>query len=451
LDGSRSRQAAALQQPLAPRQLAGLPGCLPRLRGQHGLLDADLRHLRVLLEELKELLAEQGLGRGPDGAVTQLGLGLTFELRVHELDADDRRETFPDIIAAQPVGALLEVAVAAGVVVQRPRQRVLEADEVSAALDGVDVVGESVDALGVAVGPLHRDLDADVVALPGDVDRLLVQHLAVLVQVLDELHYAAVVAVDLLLLRALVLDLYLQPFVEEGELAKPDVYSIEIEDDALEYLRVRLEAHCRPMVWCCADLVHLSDWDPPLIPLGVKLPVLCDLHLDELGQSVHDAETDPVQASRNTVGLVVELAAGVQLRHDDLQRRLPVLLERIDGDPSSVILHGDDRILADGDFDVLAEPDHRLVDRVVDDFVDEMMKAVEVGASDVHPGPFTDGFEAFEDLDLIAAVGVRLGVLVFIVFAHQMTSIKLMSPSHPGVEILKCNHPYGLLVFKPFD
>ena len=41
-----------------------------------------------------------------------------------------------------------------------------------AALDGVDVVGEGEDVLGVAVVPLQRDLDVDTVARALQVDHV---------------------------------------------------------------------------------------------------------------------------------------------------------------------------------------------------------------------------------------------------------------------------------------
>ena len=46
----------------------------------------------------------------------------------------------------------------------------------------------------------------------------------------------------------------------------------------------------------------------------------------------------------------------------------------------------------------------RFVDRVVNDFVDEMMQTALRRTADIHTRTFADGFESFEDLDLIRAV-----------------------------------------------
>ena len=42
---------------------------------------------------------------------------------------------------------------------------------------------------------------------------------------------------------------------------------------------------------------------------------------------------------------------------------------------------------------------HGLVDRVVDDFPDEVMQAALIGRADVHARPATNGLQALEDLD----------------------------------------------------
>ena len=73
--------------------------------------------------------------------------------------------------------------------------------EVRAALARVDIVGKGEDGLGVAVIVLQTDLDPGVVALAVEVDRLLVDQLLVLVQVLDEGLHPAVEMEDVALLR----------------------------------------------------------------------------------------------------------------------------------------------------------------------------------------------------------------------------------------------------------
>ena len=91
--------------------------------------------------------------------VAQLGLGLALELRLAQLDRDDRGEALADVLAGEVGVLLLEHAPLAGELVDQRGQRRPEALLVGAALDGVDRVGEGVDRLGEAGVPLHRDLE----------------------------------------------------------------------------------------------------------------------------------------------------------------------------------------------------------------------------------------------------------------------------------------------------
>src|SRR5262249_2243179 len=65
--------------------------------------------------------------------------------------------------------------------------------KVRAAVDGVDVVGEGIDLLVVAVVVLNRHFDRKTVRFSLEIDRLVVQRGLVLVQVLYELCNTALV------------------------------------------------------------------------------------------------------------------------------------------------------------------------------------------------------------------------------------------------------------------
>src|SRR6185436_13944077 len=92
--GELAGEPAAAEQALARAcQLAGLargdPGVRRRLRLAH-----DVAALRgVLLQPGAELLVDQPLHEALGLGVAELGLGLPLELRLAELDRDDRGET----------------------------------------------------------------------------------------------------------------------------------------------------------------------------------------------------------------------------------------------------------------------------------------------------------------------------------------------------------------------
>ena len=140
-----------------------------------------------------------------------------------------------------------------------------------------------------------------------------------------------------------------------------------------------------------------------LVGLLVDLAVAPDFEVERLGQRIHDGDADAVQPARHLVAVVVELAAGVQHGEHDFRRRLAALVP-IGRDAAAVVDDGDRPVDVNRDVDLIAESGQRLVDRVVDDFVDEMMQPCHTGRPDVHGRPLADGFQPLEDLDLVGAV-----------------------------------------------
>ena len=172
--GQLARQRAAVERTLAADQIAGLAGRLARARRVDRLLDDALGDDRVLFEERAEPIVDDRLDDALDLGVPELGLGLPFELRLRNLDADDAGQALADVVTADVLLEVLRQVVAGRVGVDRARQRGAEPGEVRAAFVGVDVVGERVHQLGVAVVPLQRDLDLDAVLLALHVDGLVV-------------------------------------------------------------------------------------------------------------------------------------------------------------------------------------------------------------------------------------------------------------------------------------
>ena len=206
----------------------------------------------MLFEILAELFVHQRLDEAFHLAVAELGLRLPFELRLRDLDADDGGQAFAHVLALERLALLLEQAAGGGVAVDRAGQCGLEADQVRAAFDGVDVVGEGVDVLGVAVVPLHGDFDLEALALAAQVDDLRMDRRLGAVEVLDELLDAALVEELVLLLRALVVDADAHAAIEERQLAQPLRENVEAEIGLLEDERVGLEGDLGAalLAWC---------------------------------------------------------------------------------------------------------------------------------------------------------------------------------------------------------
>ena len=71
---------------------------------------------------------------------------------------------------------------------------------------------------------------------------------------------------------------------------------------------------------------------------------------------------------------------------------------------ASVVLYGHRVILVDGDFDVVAGSRQGFVNRIVYDFVDQVMEPSRSRRADVHAGTLPHRFQTFQNLDLVGAV-----------------------------------------------
>ncbi len=101
---------AGLQQALAPGRLAGLACGHPGRCGVDRLADHVAGLVRVGAEPVPELVGHHPLHEALDLAVAQLGLGLALELRLAQLDRQDRGQALADVVAGEVLVLLLEQA-----------------------------------------------------------------------------------------------------------------------------------------------------------------------------------------------------------------------------------------------------------------------------------------------------------------------------------------------------
>ena len=117
-------------------------------------------------------------------------------------------------------------------------------------------------------------------------------------------------------------------------------------------------------------------------------------------QRIDTADTHTVESAGDFIRSLVELTAGMQHRHDDLKGRLVHLLMLVDGDSSAVVQDGDGVVLVDGHFDMCAIAGHRLVDRVVNRLVDQVVQTFLTDVAYIHGGALANGLKALKHLNV---------------------------------------------------
>ena len=103
---------------------------------------------------------------------------------------------------------------------------------------------------------------------------------------------------------------------------------------------------------------------------------------------------------------------------DNFQRALAGLFLNINRDSAPVVRNPDNISLFDDHFDMGAISGKRFVDGVIHNFIDQMMQAGGGSRSDIHTGPFSYRFQAFQHLNLRCIVFFCHFLGQFIDFRH---------------------------------
>ena len=143
------------------------------------------------------------------------------------------------------------------------------------------------------------------------------------------------------------------------------------------------------------------------IELLVMVAIAVDFDNELLAQCVDHADAHAVQSARHLVALATKLAAGVQHGEHNLGSALALVRARwiwVNRNTAAVVVDAATAIGQQGDVDTGAIPSHRFIDRVVDNFPDQVMQASKTSGADVHAGALADGIEALKNLNVLGAV-----------------------------------------------
>ena len=233
--------------------------------------------------------------------------------------------------------------------------------------------------------------------------------------------------------------------VEIRQLAEPLFEDVMIEHDrAGENLGVGEERDLRPRL---LRQPRLDDWpagDAAVVILLPDLAVAMDLGLEPFGESVHDRDADAVESTRDFIGVVVEFAPGVDLRQNDFEGAFAAFGVRVNRNAAAVVNDRDRTVGMDRHMNMLGVTGHRLVDRVVDDFVNQVVKPARRRVANVHARALADGVDAFENPDVRAGIravaaapsvtiGVDIGLSFRLGFQFRRGALVLGGQIHCGV------------------
>ena len=112
-----------------------------------------------------------------------------------------------------------------------------------------------------------------------------------------------------------------------------------------------------------------------------------------------------MQAAGGLVDLAIKLAARMEGGQDDFKRRFALVFGvRINRDAAAIIGNAERAVFIERHLDTVGMACDGLIHGVVEDFGRQMVQRPVISAADIHPWTSTDGFEAFEDLDIVCGI-----------------------------------------------
>ena len=200
--------------------------------------------------------------------------------------------------------------------------------------------------------------------------------------------------------------------VQVGQFPQSMLQGLVAKVGIREDLRIRLEKHsCSRAIWSVV-VTNFVKWlgnNATLEGDGVHDAILDDLDLGPFRQRIDALDADAVETARDLVNTGIEFSASMQFGHDDFDSRTTidgrvVVLHRIQRHAATVITDRAGSIHPDPYDDASGVASHDLIDRVVNDLVDQVMQGVGARATNVHARSFTNGLKSFKDLNGIRGV-----------------------------------------------
>ena len=417
--GKLTGQATAAHGVLADG-LAGTSGGLAGLGGDDDVLDDLQRRVWILIKESQHALIHDGVHHALDFAVHELHLRLRIEARMRVFDAQHTNHALAAVIALDLRHLLFEgFRVGGDVLLHRLRERGFETRVMRAKVRVRNRIGKAQRLLTEAFIVLDDAIDEDELLLvlqhhlaaSGDHDRLGMHLVFALAEFIHELLHAFRIDQRLAArsLTTFIGDLNRDAGVQEGQLAEASAEAIKNKRCRdREDRHIGEEGDLRAGAFRIIEITqHFQrlGGDAALKADGVDLAIAIDLALEPIGKRIHALRADAVQTAGEFIRAIAELAARVQIREHQLDRRHAFGVH-LDWDTASVVLDADGAVGMDGDPDVFAIPSEMLVDGVIHHFEHAVVQAAFIRLTDVHARPHAHGSEAFQVLDLFGTVGL---------------------------------------------
>jgi len=273
-----------------------------------------------------------------------------------------------------------------------------------------NVVGKAKHTFVIGIGPLQSGFNLNIAVTVGTAksDNAFVQRGFGLIDVVDKCSQTALIVHDNFprFAAPIVYQFEIDAGIEESFFADASFQSIKIKFGHGKSFRRRQKGYFRTMTAAgIAD--HFQVFDHVTMGKGHQMLVSFapDAQFQPSRKRVNHRNANPVQTARNFVGIVVKLAARVQLGHNNFRCGNTLFLVHTDRNTAAVVADGGRAVGIEDDFGLIAIAGQRFVNRIVQHFVNHVMEAgAVIGIADIHTRAFANRVQPAQNFDRIGVI-----------------------------------------------
>ena len=271
-----------------------------------------------------------------------------------------------------------------------------------AALRIIYAVAEAQDGFLKIVGILHRDLNADPFAGARNIYRIVDTFLIGIqffYEACDSFRFGINDTLRLCPAKIGILDRKFR--IQVGRFMKPGFDLIFGKPCLFEDFGIRKEIDGRSRLPGSSynrnqAVLQFYDRLSTFIAVMIDRTAGFDLNIQIGGKGVHDRRADAVKAAARLIRIIIKFGSGMKGCKNKTLSRHPFFMH-VNRDSAAVIGYGAGSVGFQRDFDQCAESGQMFVDRIIENFINEMIKSFSSGPSDVHSRTYSDRFQSFQN------------------------------------------------------
>ena len=278
---------------------------------------------------------------------------------------------------------------------------------------------------------LHGYLDIDVVLRPVEIQNFGVQRCFASVQVRNVLPDSSLIVEDILSRFSVFLLSFfpkvgkrdLEPLGQKGHLTESCLNDvIIIYRRFLEYRRIRLEGDTGSCILCRAGSNHVKlvlHMTAVFKTNDVYFTVLSDGNLKPAGKSIDNRCSNSMKTTGNLVSPAAEFAARVKNGIDHLHCSHAGFVIDSDRNSASIVRYRNTVPRIDENLNMRAVSGKGLINGIIYDLIDQMMKSSGGRGSNVHAGTLANCLKSLKNLNVIGRIGsyiLRILDIVVLIF-----------------------------------